>query len=145
MISYYFDTSVLIAALVAGHPDHARSFAYLEATLGGQAKLVTATHTLAELYATLTRLPLSPKIKPAQARQLIEVNVTRHGSLVALDAKDYLEVLARMAKLGLESGAIYDGLHVRAAEKAGAVQLLTLNARDFERMPPAQPTALLLL
>ncbi len=64
---------------------------------------------------------------------------------VSLDAADYQAVLARMADLGLVSGAIYDGLHVRAAEKIEADELVTCNGRDFRRMPPEPPTRLVVL
>jgi hypothetical protein len=65
--------------------------------------------------------------------------------IVDLDADDYVAVIGRMTDLGLESGAIYGGLHVRSAEKAEADELLTFNGRDFRRMPPADPTQLVIL
>lgn len=49
-----------------------------------------------------------------------------------------------MTRLGLTSGAIYDALHVVAAEKVDADQLLTFNGRDFRRMPPEDPTVVIL-
>jgi predicted nucleic acid-binding protein len=50
-----------------------------------------------------------------------------------------------MADLGLTSRAVYDALHVRAAEKAEVDELLTFNGRDFRRMPPADPIRLVIL
>ena len=43
------------------------------------------------------------------------------------------------------SGAVYDALHVRAAEEAGADELHTFNGRDFRRMPPEPPCRLVVL
>ena len=50
-----------------------------------------------------------------------------------------------MATLGLLSGAVYDALHVRAAERAKAVELVILNGRDFRRMRPEPPCRLIVL
>jgi hypothetical protein len=58
---------------------------------------------------------------------------------------EYLTVLQRMADLGLESGAVYDVLHVLAAEKASADEPRTFTGQDFRRMPPSEPTELVVL
>jgi len=50
-----------------------------------------------------------------------------------------------VANRGLESGAVYDILHVLCAEKASADELRTLNGRDFRRMPLEKPTDLVVL
>lgn len=42
-------------------------------------------------------------------------------------------------------GAIYDTLHVHCAELVSAHELRTLDGRDFRRMPPANPTQLVVL
>lgn len=128
--------------MVALHPEHTRCARQFEVAIGESNQLYTATHTLAELYAVLTRLPVTPRLLPVQARRLIEENVVQWATIVELDRKDYLQVIARMSELDLVSGAVYDGLHVRAAEKVGADFLYTLNGADFQRMPPDPPTVL---
>jgi predicted nucleic acid-binding protein len=40
------------------------------------------------------------------------------------------------AALGLRSGAIYDALHVRCAERAGCDRILTYNTAHFARFTP---------
>jgi predicted nucleic acid-binding protein len=50
-----------------------------------------------------------------------------------------------MAQLGLSSGAVYDALHFAAAEKVEAIELVTFNGTDFRRMPPQEPTQLVVL
>jgi len=45
--------------------------------------------------------------------------------------------LARVSCLGLPSGAIYDALHVRYAERAGCDRILTYNTADFTRLVPS--------
>ncbi|MEM6785342.1 MAG: PIN domain-containing protein [Bacteroidota bacterium] len=139
------DTSVLVAALVQGHPRHADALPYLSEAHRGSRHLLVAAHALAETYATLTALPISPRINPADARQLLEANVLGLAEIIPLDASDYEAVLDRMTTLALTSGAIYDALHVRAADKTQADVLVTLNGRDFRRMPPAPPCTLITL
>ncbi len=141
----FFDTSVLVAALVDAHAQHERALPHLDEALAGEVEMAISAHVLAELYATLTVLPVTPQITPTQARHLIEVNVLSVAQVIPLDASDYAAVIDRMARLGLVSGAIHDGLHVRAAEQAQADELLTCNGRDFQRMPPEPPTKLVVL
>ena len=108
--------------------------------------LVISTHALAECYASLTALPLRPRVAPGQARRLIEENVVSNAeTIVTIEADDYLGVLQRLSNLGLQSGAVYDGLHVRCAEKASVAELRTFNGRDFRRIPPTDPTELVVL
>lgn len=107
--------------------------------------MAVSTHALAELYSTLTALPKRPPVTPGQARRLIEENILQTAEIVTLDRADYESALRRMVDLGLTSGAVYDVLHVRAAENIQADELLTFNGRDFRRMPPDDPTRLVIL
>jgi predicted nucleic acid-binding protein len=141
-----FDTSVLVAGLVDAHEQHEDALSYLNQVRNGNAEMVISTHALAETYSTLTVLNIRPRITPGRARRIIDEEVLAVAVEVApLDASDYEAVLARMADLKLVSGAIYDGLHVRAAEKIDADELLTCNGSDFRRMPPADPTRLVVV
>jgi predicted nucleic acid-binding protein len=89
---------------------------------------------------------VTPTVTPGQARRLIEENIADIADdIVGLDGNEYLTVLQRMTDLGLESGAVYDALHVRCAEKASADELRTFNGRDFRRMPPMGDTTLVVL
>lgn len=141
-----FDTSVLVPpALVEAHPRHKQAFPYLDRAHVNEIKMVVSAHALAELYSTLTALPLTPRMATSQVQHAITNDVLDVAEIVPLSASDYTAVIERIAHLGLVSGAVYDGLHVRAAEKAEADQLLTFNGRDFRRMPPEEPTKLVVL
>ena len=140
-----FDTSVLVPALADTHPHHSEARPRLERARSNDVELFVSAHALAETYSTLTVFPVAPAISPAEAVRLINEDVLAVAEVVPLDADDYAAVLDRMAALGLVSGAVYDGLHVRAAEKAGADELVTFNGRDFLRMPPAPPCRLVVL
>ena len=93
-----------------------------------------AGHALAELYAVLTTLPVSPRITPEQAQKLVRTTVTSRMEVVVLDADDYEAVIARLTELGFTGGVVYHALHLRAAEKSGAESLVTFNRRDFDRL-----------
>ncbi len=128
-MSVLLDTPVLTPALVPALPQHEKAAPHLESALRGESRLVLSAHAFAECYASLTALPVSPQVTPSQARRLIQENVADAAEeIVKLEATDYLTVLQRMTDLGLESGAVYDALHVYCAEKASVEEL-----RTFER------------
>lgn len=130
-----FDTSSLVAALVAAHPAHARAVRCFERALAGNDEPLVSTHSLAELFAVLTRMPTSPRIGPDLARRLIRDNFEKGPvRLVALDISDYKAVLDRLTESGFCGGVVYDALIVQAAFKAKADEIVTLNEADFERL-----------
>lgn len=138
-----FDTSVLVAAMVESHPGHRRALPWLQEAKSGRVTFLVAAHTLAELYAVLTRLPTAPRISPTAAQRLVDENVASHAQIVALDAEDYQALLQRWGNLELSGGAVYDSLIARAAEKAEADRLLTLNPTHFQRVWPERASAIL--
>jgi len=140
------DTSVLVPALVPALSQHEKAAPHLEAVHRGETTLVISGHALAECYSSLTALPVSPAITPGQARRLIEENIAEPADeIVELGGPEYLGALQRMTDLGLESGAVYDALHVLCAETASADELRTFNGTDFRRMPPEGSTDLVVL
>lgn len=132
-----FDTSMLIAAVVEGHPAHALAFPWLQRAKDKTDAAVVAAHSLAEMYAILTRLPVRPPIPPEMAREVIKANVLDTCEVMALSTADYVTRLDHLASLGIAGGAIYDALLLHAAWKAGVDQVVTLNAHDFRRVYPA--------
>ncbi len=131
-----FDTSALVAGMVEPHPMHKRALPWLKRAWAGELFFFVATHTLAELYAVLTSLPVSPRISPGVARRLVHENVATRAKVVTLSAADYGAVIRRMADLELSGGVTYDALVARAAQKARVDRLLTLNPNDFRRVWP---------
>jgi len=129
----FFDTSVLIAAFIESHPAHQASLNRLTAVRNGNDAFIVGGHTLAELYAVLTRLPVAPRIGPELACRLIEEN-TAEAVISVLSAKEYLRLLREMKQKGLTGGIVYDGILLQAAVKAKADELVTLNPKDFKRI-----------
>jgi predicted nucleic acid-binding protein len=132
-----FDTSLLIAAVVEGHPAHALAFPWLQRAKDKTNTGVVAAHSLADMYAILTRLPVRPAIPPDMAREIIAVNVLDTCEVVTLSAGDYVTLLNHLADLKVAGGAVYNALLLHAAAKAGVDQVVTLNAHDFRRVYPA--------
>ena len=131
-----FDTSVLTAAIVEPHPMHSHAFPWLKRAKSKEFDMFVASHTLAELYAVLTTLPISPRISPDAARRLIHDNIETTARIVPLSSQDYISSIKNMADLGLSGGIIYDALIVKAAKKYKADKVLTFNIDDFSSVWP---------
>lgn len=131
-----FDTAVLVAAMVQSHTFHARAFPWLARVKRGELEGAVASHTLAELYAVLTTLPVTPRIAPGTAWRLIRENVEHAMRVVSLSSTDYRSLLRRLAELGIAGGAVYDAVIARAAEKIHAQRVLTFDLDDFQRVWP---------
>jgi predicted nucleic acid-binding protein len=128
-----FDTSVLVAAFEVSHPRHTVCLPWLQQAQTEQIQGLIATHTLAEVYSVLTRLPVRPRISPELAQRLITENLERF-EVIPLTTEDYQMVLAQMVNLNLTGGGIYDALIAQAAVKAEVNTLLTLNPNHFTRL-----------
>ena len=131
-----FDTSVLVAAMAKAHPAHDRALPWLKRVTLGEDEGVVSAHSLAELYAILTSLPIRPMISASDAREMIIRNVVNVFEVVALSDADYVQVIEHLASLGIVGGVTYDALILRAAIKADVDQVVTLNEKDFRRVYP---------
>jgi predicted nucleic acid-binding protein len=131
-----FDTSVIIAALVESHPMHDRAFPWLRQAKANEFEFVVAGHTLAELYAVLSTLPIKPRISPLVAHKLIHENIEVSAKIVSLTSVEYSTTIKRLSELGLVGGIVYDALIAKVAEKSKAERLLTLNIKHFKRVWP---------
>ena len=131
-----FDTSVLVAALVESHPAHKRAFPWLKKATAKEFDMIVAAHTIAELYAVLSTLPIKPRISPLIARKLIRENIVTTAKIISLTPREYISVIKQISELGLSGGITYDALIARVAQKAKAERLLTLNADHFARVWP---------
>lgn len=140
----FLDTSVLVCALIEKLPDHREARSYLDQARRGTAEVALSTHAQAELFATITALPTRPQHSPAEAKALVD-GIADLLTVTELDSEDYAAALHRMVEHDLSSGAVYDALHVVAAEKTEAAELVTFNGSDFRRMPPKEPTELTVL
>jgi len=132
------DSSVLIAGLVLAHPDHARAAVWLRAVSEKTAvQGFASVHALAEVWAVLTVLKVTPRISPEAARRAVS-KIEAAFELVALTPDIYATAIDRCVQKNLSSGTVYDALHVVSAEKVGVDAIITFNDRDFTRLSEAQ-------
>ena len=131
------DTSVLVAAHLATHPSHGEAMDWMNAVAAGRAEGMVTLHALAEVWSVLTKLPIHPRIDPASARMVVG-EIATIAQVTALTHAMYFQALDRCVSQGARSGAVFDALHLIAAERAGADVVLTLNEKDFVRL--AHPT-----
>ena len=106
-----FDTSVIVAALLESHPKHERAFPWLKQAKEKEIELIVASHTLAELYAVLSTLPIRPRISPAVAWRLIHDSVEAVSKIVSLSSAEYSAVIKQISESGFVGGVIYDASH----------------------------------
>ena len=131
-----FDTSVLVPALIVNHPKHSVCFSRIKAAESKQIQGFISTHSLAETYSVITRLPIQPRITPQQAQSII-VDILQYLEVIPLLSNDYQIAIAQMATLNIPGGGIFDALIAQAALKAEVAVILTLNPNHFTRLGSA--------
>jgi predicted nucleic acid-binding protein len=129
----FLDTSVLIATAQVNHEHHTASCQLWNRCTAQLAAV--STHTLAEVYSTLTSMPPVLRLAPCDAVTALEVFLKRLTP-VTLTAEEYMETLAKTASMGHSGGMIYDALHLACARKIGAEQIFTCDVRHFRMLAP---------
>lgn len=123
-----------MATFFGDHPHHETSLdAFTSAT---KSTCACAAHSLAEVYAVLTRLPIRPLVTPAEALLFIE-EIRKRLTVVMLDEGAYVETLQQSANMNLTGGQLYDALILKAADRTKAKSILTWNIGHFRRIAPA--------
>jgi predicted nucleic acid-binding protein len=129
----FFDTSVLISAFWGGHVHHQASITRLGAA--NKKHSACDTHSLAEVYAVMTALPVKPPIPPEQALLFVE-EVRDRLTLVSLDADEYFAAIRKSAERGFAGGRVYDALLLACAAKVCAQSIYTWNVKHFQALSP---------
>ena len=132
----FFDTSVLVGAFYGDYPRHAACLRLLEDA--SKKTHFCAAHSVAELYAVMTRLPVRPRITPEQGLLFVE-NVRDYFSVITLSAVEQFEAAVGAARRGLAGAKVYDLLTLKCAAKAGAERVYALNLPEFTRLAPPEP------
>ena len=128
-MKFFLDTSVFVAAFWGDHPQHAASVKLIKSATPHTA--ACAAHTVAEVYSTMTRLPVKPVIPPEQALLFIR-QIRERFSVIALTDGEYFETVERLAEKGVARSYIYDGLIMTAAAKSEAEVIYTWDTDDFQ-------------
>ena len=92
-------------------------------------------HSLAEVYATMTALPVRPVLAPEQAFLFVQ-QITQRLTTVALKEAEYLETIRELAERRLSSGRVYDGLLLACARKSQAQTIYTWDLKHFRQLAP---------
>ncbi len=130
----YFDTSVLLPALVESHPHHEKCFRQYEKVLLKKITGLISQHVLLEMYAAGTMMPVKPRVLGAHMSQLMHRSVLPLFRTVTLNAIETTHMLQAAADIGVTGGALYDLYHIHNAIKGGAEVILTNNLRDFRHL-----------
>jgi predicted nucleic acid-binding protein len=114
------DTSAAVPYLMLSHPAHTVT----RRQVSGRTAHLT-THSLAETYSVLTRLPGDARVTPVDVVTLLSANF---ADSIAPRSTVSGNLPAVLAPLGIAGGAVYDALVGLAAQAAGIV-LVTRDAR----------------
>jgi len=136
-VEIFFDTTILVAASEHSHPHYTQARPALLRVARGQDKGFIGAHSIAEVYAVLTRLPVQPRVHPVEAARIIIENILTHFEVVTVDQEDYLEALETVANAGWIGAKIYDALLLRCTAKCEAERIYTFNLEDFRQLAPA--------
>ena len=129
----FFDTSVLVPVFYGDHERHESCVAVFKRYDKKQA--ACGAHSLAEVYASLTRMPGRHRISSEQA-MLFVTTLRERLTIVALTAEEYFRCIERNAALGVVGGTIYDALLAQCALKAKAEAIYSWNTRHFQLLGP---------
>ncbi len=129
----FFDSNVLIAALVEKHEHHARCRVRLEKLKGGLASC--SAHSLAESFNTLTSHRRGYGLDPGEAAGILN-DVASSFKLVTLSQREVLRTIEDTALLGLAGAIIYDALIVACARKVDARRIYAMNVKYFRQVAP---------
>src|SRR5271170_7927533 len=108
----FFDTSVIVCA---SHRSDLRYRPSLEClSRATRESACCGAHSLAEAFSSLTGRPHPMRVPISAALTLLE-RTRERMKVVALDEREYIEVVRESAKAGRMGGAIFDALLVACA------------------------------
>jgi len=130
----FFDTSVLVSASERSHPHYEPALGAVKRVKEGRVKGFICAHSIAETFASLTRLPVHPRIQPDQSARIINENILPHFTAIPLDREDYLRALDVVGSGGFSGAKIYDALLLQCAGRCKVARVYTFNLADFRKL-----------
>ena len=127
----FFDTSVLVAAFWGAHVHHDASIELL--AWADKKHSACGIHSLAEVYASMSVLPVKPMIPTEQVLLFVE-EIKARLTQVSLEEREYSETIRTAAASGLTGGKIYDALLLQCAAKCQAETIYTWNLKHFREI-----------
>jgi predicted nucleic acid-binding protein len=98
-------------------------------------EVACGAHSLAEVYATLTRLPGEARAHPQAAMHIVE-RMRRRATVISLDPDEYLLAIESISGRGMTGAVVYDALLLACARKAKADRIYTWNLRHLHAIAP---------
>ena len=135
-MNIFFDTTVLVAASEQSHPHYAQARPALLRVAAGTDEGFISQHSMAEVFAALTRLPVQPRIHPVDAARIVTENILPHFKVASLGKEDYLEAMNTTARGGWMGAKIYDALLLCCAARCEVERIYTFNLGDFKQLAP---------
>jgi predicted nucleic acid-binding protein len=132
-VKAFLDTSVLVASFLSDHVHHQASLQVFAPATPKEA--ACSLHTLAEVFAVLSSLPVKPQIAPEQAALFVD-EANKRLKAVSLSAEEYYETIRAAAEQGITGGRIYDALLLQCARKCKAETIYTWNLKHFQAIAP---------
>ena len=120
MTTHAVDTSVAVAAVDPSHVAHESCREVVRAR-----RPALAGHAVFETYSVLTRLPPPLTVEPTTATHVLD---EAFPDRCWLTGRHHLDLLSRLAMLGIVGGQVYDALVAEAARR-GDCTLLTRDER----------------
>jgi predicted nucleic acid-binding protein len=130
----FFDTSVLVAAFCYGHVHHPPSVKRFAAA--EKQNSACGIHSLAEVYAVMTALPVKPMIPPEQVLLFVE-EVRNRLTLISLSADEYFATIQDAGSRSFTGGRVYDALLLACAAKSKAQAVYTWNLKHYQSLAPS--------
>jgi predicted nucleic acid-binding protein len=125
----------LLALYVENHPHNDQVVQiYSKQKVGGNS-FYMSTHSIAELFANLTKGKQYFDCSASKAYQLINEIVGTFFIAIPLNKEDYLDALRELKEKDFTNGIVYDGIISQAANKISADILVTINEKDFKNLP----------
>jgi predicted nucleic acid-binding protein len=131
-VKVFLDTSIMIAAFLETDPRHPECRALLLPVRPETA--ACGSHSLAEFYSVMTRLPIPLRLLPEQAWLLLE-ELHQRVTPINLTPSEHFEELKRIAHSGIRGGQVYDALLLACARKYGPDRIYTLDLH-FSTLAP---------
>jgi|SRR5664280_457255 len=124
----FFDTGILVGALLEKHPEHRVCLSALEQF----PDCFTDAHALAETFATLTGFY---KVPTSSASEMV-LGLRAVLTIEPLQWIDYETAITQAQVRGVMGGGIYDSLHATVARRKGAKRIITRNPSHFAHTAP---------
>ena len=119
------------------------SFPEVELVLPPLSFLILRAHSLAEMYAVLTKIPPPLRHSPSEALLSMAENVLKYFRALSLTGSDYGAVIREAALGSIRGGTVYDAILLKAAAKANVERIYSLNLKHLQAIAPLSLASIL--